>query len=62
MADNSDIILCAEFKQILGPSIIFSIPEKPCVSSKSIKESEQILNSLLLKAMSMKFTSEDAGK
>ena len=27
MTDNSDILICAEFKQIIGPSMLFTVPQ-----------------------------------
>ncbi|CAL6100914.1 Conserved_hypothetical protein [Hexamita inflata] len=62
MTDNSDILICAEFKQILGPSIIFTVPQQPRIQTKSVKETEDVLNALTLKAMSMKFTFDDSQK
>lgn len=32
MSENPDIILVAEFKQILGPAIIYKIPNIPKVA------------------------------
>ena len=37
MTDNSDILLCAEFRQIIGPSIVFSIPQQPRIQNKTVE-------------------------
>lgn len=57
MLVDLDMLLVAEFCQIRGPTVISSLPDFPCISGYTYRETERIISTLLLKVMSMSYPS-----
>ncbi|EFO61395.1 Hypothetical protein GLP15_4475 [Giardia lamblia P15] len=55
MLVDLDMLLVAEFCQIQGPTVISSLPDYPCISGYTYRETERIISTLLLKVMSMNY-------
>lgn len=58
MLVDLDMLLVAEFCQIQGPTVISSLPDFPCISGYTYRETERIISTLLLKVMSMNYPTE----
>lgn len=57
MLVDLDMLLVAEFCQIQGPTVISSLPDFPCISGYTYRETDRIISTLLLKVMSMSYPS-----
>lgn len=58
MLVDLDMLLVAEFCQIQGPTVISSLPDYPCISGYTYRETERIISTLLLKVMSMNYPAD----